>query len=390
MEASVAPAITPAADPAVRRSGIGSSDAPVVVGLSSYSTPADLFLEKRGLADREVPPRVQEAAEWGIIMEPIILREYAKRQDTHVLGRNERGRPTIWMPNGTARPVHEDGTWVDIGPDSAIHRIPEPVYEAIAGTARHPDREWMMFHPDGFAMEIMTEEPLPGAADMTVTALLEAKTASEWLAGEWGAEETDQVPAAYLIQVQHGAEIVRGILGRAVPIRIPVVLGGNRYRIHRLELHEDLVADIVALEEEFWTAVQEGDQPEPEPDARGLDTLKRLYPKEDPDSERAIPFDHPLHETAVELARVTKEIKELEARKAALNVEIQKAMGTTRKLVGDGWSYTWTETRGRVSKSAVIEELADIAGLDDEDLETIEERHRGEPQRTPYPYLRNL
>lgn len=380
MEASVAPATTPAADPKVRRSGIGSSDAPVIAGLSGYWTPADLFLEKRGLTEREVPPGVQEAAEWGNIMEPIILREYARRAGVHVFGRNERGKPTIWMPgDGTERPVHEDGTWTEIGPDAAIHRIPHPVWEAVWGTARHPEREWMMFHPDGFALD----------EDMNAAALLEAKTASEWLASEWGAEATDQVPAAYLIQVQHGAEVMRGILGHAIPIRIPVVLGGNRYRIHRLELDDALVADLVALEEEFWTSVQDGEQPAPEPDARGLDTLKRLYPEDD-DSERAVPFDHPLHETVVELARVTAEIKDLKARKDALNVEIQKDMGQTRKLVGDGWSYTWATVQGRVSKSAVIQELAERAGVSEEELQEIQEQHRGEESRRPYPNLRNL
>lgn len=377
-----APAANPAADPSVRRSGIGSSDAPIVAGLSPYATPADLFLEKRGLAAREVPEFVREAAEWGQIMEPVILREYARRENVHVIGRDDRGRVTIWEPDGNARPVlnGDNGSYGfrRFGGDG-ITPVPFAVCQAIAGTPRHPDREWMMFHPDGFALNTAMEP----------VQLIEAKTASEWVSKEWGEEDTDAVPFPYLVQVQHGAEVTRGLFGYALPIRIPVVMGGNRYRIHRLELDPKLVGDLVAIEEAFWRNVEEGEMPDIEPDARGLETLKRLYP-DDAGNERLVPATDPLHQTAVELARVSEELKTLEERKAALNVQIQKAMGETRKLKGDGWSYTWATQNGRVKTGELIKTLAERAGIEQDELERLEDQHRGEPMRVPYPYLRKL
>ena len=377
MEAMVS--ITPAADPRVRRSGIGSSDAPIVAGLSSYATQADLYLEKRGLAQRDVPDNVMEAAEWGTIMEPVILRQYALRNSVHVIGRDERGTVTVWDPEGNPRPTR-DGTFIGAGPEGKRREIPITVWEAMAGTARHPEREWMMFHPDGLAL----------STDLEPVQLLEAKTASEWVSGQWGDEDTDQVPPAYLVQVQHGAEVMRGMLGAALPIRVPVVQGGNRFRVYRLELHADLVEDLVELERRFWLeAVQAGEMPPIQRNALGLETLKRLYP-EDSGAERLVPKDHRLHQAAVELAQVSAEVKLLEQTKDALNVELQEAMGTTTKLVGEGWSYTWKRVAGRVSHKTVAQRLAQRYGIPSHELEELEEASRGEPTRRPFPYLRNL
>src|SRR5690606_18657199 len=80
----------PAADPAVRRSGIGSSDAATVAGLNRWKTPLDLYLEKRGLVE---PEPASEAAEWGTILEPTILREFARRNGLCVVGRAHDGPP---------------------------------------------------------------------------------------------------------------------------------------------------------------------------------------------------------------------------------------------------------------------------------------------------------
>lgn len=368
----------PAADPEVRRSGIGSSDAPIIVGLSKYATPADLYMEKRGLATRDVPEFVAEAAEMGKIMEPVILREYARRERVHVIGHDDRGRVVIWTPDGEHRNVNAAGRWSPPeGPDTPI---PDRVYQAIAGTVRHPDREWMMCHLDGLAL----------STDMEPVQMLEAKTASEWVSREWGDAETDEVPPGYLVQVQHAAAVARGAFdGLALPIRVPVILGGNRFRVYRLAYDADLVTHLVQLEEAFWTAYQDGDMPEIEPNALGLATLKRLFPNDDR-AERVVPTTDPLHALACELAAMAHAAKRIEAEKARLHALIQGSMGETRKLVGDGWSYTWATVPGRVSTKAVIAELAERAGVTGDELEEIQERHRGPASRQPYPKVDKL
>src|SRR5690606_16880012 len=93
----------PAADPAVRRSGIGSSDAAVVAGLNRWKTTLDLYLEKRGLVE---PEPASEAAEWGTILEPTILREFARRNGVNVVGRGEHGVPLCYCADGSVTMQH--------------------------------------------------------------------------------------------------------------------------------------------------------------------------------------------------------------------------------------------------------------------------------------------
>lgn len=57
-----------------RRRGIGSSDAPAILGLSPFSSPLAVYTEKLGLReDREQ----SDAMRWGSILEPVIAREFA-------------------------------------------------------------------------------------------------------------------------------------------------------------------------------------------------------------------------------------------------------------------------------------------------------------------------
>jgi len=63
---------------AIRKLGLGSSDAAVAVGLSPYKCPLSLWLEKTG---RKEPEDIshKEAVLWGIELEPVLAQVYAKR-----------------------------------------------------------------------------------------------------------------------------------------------------------------------------------------------------------------------------------------------------------------------------------------------------------------------
>jgi putative phage-type endonuclease len=123
-----------------RRSGIGGSDAPAVLGLSKYKTPFELYLEKRGEIQRK--PVQNEAARWGTVLEPAIIQEYAERT-----GRTVR------------RPF---------------------------GVIRHSKLPYMTANIDGFTDD---------------GTLLEVKTART--SEGWGVPGSAEIPEAYLIQVQH-------------------------------------------------------------------------------------------------------------------------------------------------------------------------------------------
>lgn len=71
---------------AIRKNGIGGSDAPVVVGVSPYKTPLQLWLEKRGDA---VDQEETEVMFWGTRLEDTIAEVYAEKT-----GHQIRRQPT--------------------------------------------------------------------------------------------------------------------------------------------------------------------------------------------------------------------------------------------------------------------------------------------------------
>jgi len=128
---------------AIRKLGLGSSDAAVAVGLSPYKCPLSLWLEKTG---RKEPDDIshKEAVLWGIELEPVLAQVYAKRTGNRVRRVN------------------------------AVLQHPEHLFMLA-----NLDRE-VVGHPDG-----------PG--------ILEIKTASYHSAPQW----EEGVPVAYQCQVLH-------------------------------------------------------------------------------------------------------------------------------------------------------------------------------------------
>ncbi|AJG15734.1 hypothetical protein RK21_04226 [Pseudomonas plecoglossicida] len=83
---------------AVRKRGIGSSDAAAAVGLNPYKSQLELWLEKTG-RDAGLPktdPQDEESpAYWGNVLEPIVAWHYSKRTGNAVLQHPDPELP--WM-----------------------------------------------------------------------------------------------------------------------------------------------------------------------------------------------------------------------------------------------------------------------------------------------------
>lgn len=126
---------------AERQNGVGGSDAGVILGVSPWKTPIQLFLEKTGQAP---PPEENDAMRWGSLLEDTVAREAAQQMGVKFRRRHK-----------------------------ALH---------------HPARPWMLGHID---REIVGQKTL-----------VEIKTTAT-KNGEWGEDGTDQIPPAYLAQVSH-------------------------------------------------------------------------------------------------------------------------------------------------------------------------------------------
>lgn len=125
-----------------RKLGIGGSDMPIILGLSSYKTPYQLYLEKT--ADDLESDEQSEQQYWGHQLEGIIRDEFSKRNNVQV-------------------------------------SVPETII--------HPDYSFLRGNVDGFITSL--------------NAVLEVKCSNQFMASEWGEDGSDVIPMPYLVQVAH-------------------------------------------------------------------------------------------------------------------------------------------------------------------------------------------
>jgi putative phage-type endonuclease len=125
-----------------RKLGIGGSDMPIILGLSNYKTPYQLYLEKKGIiSDGD---KMSPAQYWGNRLEGLIRDEFAIRNNV-----------TIETP------------------DTIIH----PFYDFLRANLDGYIKEW--------------------------ESVLEVKFATQFMSQEWGEDGSDVIPMAYLVQVAH-------------------------------------------------------------------------------------------------------------------------------------------------------------------------------------------
>src|ERR1700733_10133683 len=178
-------------DHEARRAGIGASEVSAVLGLSSYMSPYDLWMLKTGQTKLE---REQEndAQIFGILLEDVIAREYARRNNCKV--------------------------------------------QKVRGMLVSKQFPWLFCSPD--------RKRVASAINIQI------KTAGMFARG-WGEEETDNIPTSYLVQVQQ--EML--ITGLPVT-HIPVLVAGQKYRQYEVREDKGLQEIIVQKTREFWNSVR--------------------------------------------------------------------------------------------------------------------------------------
>jgi putative phage-type endonuclease len=272
---------------AVRKQGIGSSDAAAAVGLNPYKSQLELWMEKTG-RDESLPkldPQDEESpAYWGNVLEPVVAWHYSKRSGNRV--------------------------------------------RRINAVLQHPDPKlpWMLANID---REVI------GADDVQI---LECKTAGINGAGLW----KEGVPEYVQLQVMHQLAVT----GKQAA-DVAILLGGQHLEIHRIERDESMIARLIDLERLFWDYVV-SDTPPP---ADGTDSaeaaLRCLYPE---DNGQTLDFSqHPERATIYrELKAVRQNIAQQETLEAKLKQVLQQAMGeATRAEFAEGY-ISWKKTKDSI------------------------------------------
>lgn len=261
-----------------RNEGIGSSDASIIFGLSTYESPYSLWLQKTGQTPLDVPvdDRTQELRRFGHIMEPIILAETNTQLGTNI-----------------------------IKPDRAY---------------RHPEIPWLRCNLDGW-------EP-------TRRAVGEFKNVQQFQAHQWDGQVADHAE----IQVHHAA----AVLSHDKPITNAIVsalIGGNQLRINEIEINPNIVEIIIEQETKFWKCVETRTPPDVDGHERTLQALTKEWahrPKpQEVSREQVEPIWEDFHR-AKQAEAEAKELKRLAQAKLAQLMDGHDALTTGDKY----WAKT--------------------------------------------------
>lgn len=201
-----------------RRNGVGSSDAPAILGVSPWATSLDVYLDKTGATNGKT---VTKEMEWGLRHEPAIAAAYEDR---------------------TGCPLFTAGM-----------------------ICQHSQFPWMLASLDRIRK------------DPDDKRIVELKTCNPFTADEWGEEGTDQIPRTYIVQVQHQMAVTGYDLAD-----VAVLIGLADFRIYTVPRCQPLIDVMIEREREFLDKVQSRTPPEPDWRHHvTLDTIRLLFGIED-------------------------------------------------------------------------------------------------------------
>ncbi|MCW0080586.1 YqaJ viral recombinase family nuclease [Burkholderia pseudomallei] len=254
---------------AVRRTGIGGSDAAAAVGLNPYMSPLELWLDKTGRAEglpRPDPADTTSPTYWGTLLEPIVAAVYTQQTGNRV--------------------------------------------RKVNAVLRHPTIPWMLANID---------REVVGVRDVQI---LECKTAGEFGTRLW----RKGVPEYVQLQVQHQLAVT----GKTAA-HVAVLLCGQALEVHRIERDDALIGRLVELEARFWQYV-ETDTPPPADGSESADrALRHLYPGHGGTAD--FTDDRRLSSVFADLVAVRTDIEARQQLEAQLKQTIVQAMGDATRAV---------------------------------------------------------
>lgn len=164
--------------------------------------------------------------------------------------------------------------------------------------------------------------------------LLEIKNTNMYRASEW---DDDQVADGAEAQLQHGLAVTGLSHGWAA-----AAVGGRPPVFRRVERDEALIADLIAIEAEFWQMVQDRTPPAIEGTEAEAELLARLFPHAD-DAEVQLPPD--ARSAVAGYRTLGAEIKRLKAEQLAYRNTIESALGAAAVgLHGEKQLVSWRNT----------------------------------------------
>lgn len=177
---------------------IGGSDVAGILGISPWRTPLEVYLDKVQPRVKPVGPSKQKVFTRGQRMEPYVIDLLSEETGMEIVHRGNRY-------------IHRDYDFIAAEIDA----------EAASGEN------------------------------------IEIKTVSPFKAKEWGEIQTDAIPVHYTAQAMHGLMVTN----KQVCV-FGVLIGGDDFRIYRVERDEETIQAILEKEIAFWDRVKNLNPPE--------------------------------------------------------------------------------------------------------------------------------
>ena len=299
-----------------RRAVIGGSDVAAILGLSRFKTAVDVYRSKVEGIDEPAG----QAAYWGSLMEEMVAKEFAKRTGFKV----QRVNALIRAAGA--------GAWRGADIDRAI------VNPKISGNVR-----------------IIPEDKREGRNIITTDAILECKTANQYAAGEWGDSQEDEIlagkvisehkiPLFYETQVQW----YLGVTG-VQTCYVAVLIGGNDFRIYKVDRDDDVIAALVESCGKFWHECVQAKTP---PSPACMSDVQKLYPQDNGCSAEA---SNSQAADIGELRTLAGKVDGLKAQIEVVKTRLADSMGGMQILTLDGKkAVTYKTQKSRRFDSAAM------------------------------------
>ncbi len=257
---------------------------------------------------------------------------------------------SLWLEKTHRKPA------MDLSEKEAViwGTVLEPVLAKVyaARTGRRVRRvNAVLQHPDYPFMLANLDREVVGKADCGI---LEIKTAGYHSAPQW----EDGIPVAYQCQVLHQLAVT----GHAWA-DVAVLIGGQDFRIYRIERDDDKIADLIEREATFWRCVTQDQQPEPDGSDDAGKALLSLFPS---DNGQTLDLsESPEYNQLFTELLDLREQKELTERKESeIKQRIQVALGTCTAALFQQGKVTWRKAKDRL--------VADVDKISQEHPELIQ------------------
>ncbi|MBG9981723.1 YqaJ viral recombinase family protein [Aerococcaceae bacterium DSM 111020] len=280
---------------ALRSKGLGGSDIGTLMGLNSYKSKYELWLEKtKRVQSPDISDRI--AIQVGNELEDLVARIFSQE------------------------------TGLRVQKDNKTHY--------------HKDHDFLLANID---RKIIGEK-----------ALLECKTASAFLADQW---KEDEVPASYLLQVQHYLNVLDYDYAY-----IAVIIGNHDFVYKKIDRDQELIDLYQAEAVRFWN---ENILKDVEPEIEGLVTKQAInYISNRIESGKSMEATEEQKKSIENIRYYKKQIKELKEQQNKFEDQLKASMAIAGAEVveGDGFKATYKQyTQNRLDSSRLKKELPDVA-----------------------------